>query len=220
MAKDNGRLGSIAPTSNDRFARGTIEIFSDAIQNAVHESTGFGAAKSLCELDRFVDRNDRRNVVAIKHFVDGEPQDIAIDRGNAVEIVILAITFDLLVNFRKVRNHPFDEWLGEFAHVRFDRTKFPKVTHVFGGFAVLEVAPEVILNGRFARASPFAHTLFVPQLRDHIRNLDRSTRRFSAAIDFIFETPLARRTFVVETQDDIDDGDAMSNRDSLERVGH
>ena len=168
--KDNGRLGSIASTSNDRFAGGTIEIFSDAIQNAVHESTGFGAAKSLCELDRFIDRNDRRNVVAIKHFVDGEPQHVAIDGGNAVEIIILAITFDLLVNFRKVRNHSFDERLGEFAHVRFNRTKFPKIVYVFRSFAVLEIAPEVILNGRFARASPFAHTICSATWRSHSKS--------------------------------------------------
>ena len=168
--KDNGRLGSIASTSNDRFAGGTIEIFSDAIEDAVHKTTGFGAAKSFCQFNRFVDGNDRRNVVAKKHLVNGKTEDVSIDGGNAVQIIIFAITFDLLVNFRKVLNHSFDERLGEFAHVRFNRTKFPKIVYVFRSFAVLEIAPEVILNGRFARASPFAHTICSATWRSHSKS--------------------------------------------------
>src|SRR5713226_2415323 len=62
-------------------------------------------------------------------------------------------------------------------------------------------------------------SLFFPQLRDHIRNLDRSARRFSAAIDFIFEAPLARLDFVVEAEDGIDDGNSVSDRDSLQSIG-
>src|SRR5438067_3449188 len=91
-----------------RLARGAIEIFPDAIENSVYECAGLGAAKSFGELDRFVDRNDWWNVIAIKHLVDGEAQDISIDRGNAVEIIILAVAFDLFVNVRQVRHHSFD----------------------------------------------------------------------------------------------------------------
>src|SRR5437660_5231023 len=43
----------------DSFPRGASQIFSDAIENAINETTGFGAAKSFCEFDCFVDRNNQ-----------------------------------------------------------------------------------------------------------------------------------------------------------------
>src|SRR5207247_10556684 len=145
-----------------------------------HDSTGFGSAKSLCEFVCFIARNDRRNVVTIKHLGDCEPQDVAINRGNAVEIIVLAIAFDLFVNFWEVRNHPFDDRLGKFTHVRFNRTKFPKVVHVLGSFAVLEIAPEVILDGRFARSSPCAHIAYL--LRNFAITFEISTAARAASV--------------------------------------
>src|SRR5262249_36951926 len=139
--------------------RGTIEIFPNAVENSVYERTRLSAAKSFGELYRFVNRNHRRNVVAIEHFVDRESQNIAIDGRNAVEIVVLAIFFDALVDFRQVFDHSFDQWLGEFAHARLDRTEFPKVVDAFGSFPALKVAPEMVLNGRLPSAMPFPHTV-------------------------------------------------------------
>src|SRR5260370_18983810 len=71
-----------------------------------------------------------------------------------------------------------------------------------------------------ARVAVYPYHLFVPQLRDHIRNLDCSPRRFRATIYFIFEAALARLSFVVEAQDSVDDGNSVSNRDLLERISH
>src|SRR5690349_18477658 len=99
------------------FARGTVEIFADAVENAVHEFAGFGAAKSFGELDRFIDRNHRWDVVAIKHFVDGEAKHITINRRDTVQVVILAILLNPLVDFTQVVDHSGNQWFGEFADV-------------------------------------------------------------------------------------------------------
>src|SRR6266550_813218 len=104
---------------------------------------------------------------------DSAPPNVlanSIARGDAIEIVIFTVTLDALVDFRLVRNHSFDQRLGKFPHVRFHRTKFPKVVHSFGSLAVLKIAPEVILDGRFPRASPFAHiTYLCATSRSHSR---------------------------------------------------
>src|SRR6266480_2746821 len=166
--------------AHDRFPRRPSQIFSDAVEDAVDKTAGFGAAKSFCQFNRFVDGNDRRNVVAIEHLVNGKTEDVSIDRGNAVQIIIFEITFDLLVNLRQVRNHSFDQRLGKFAHVRFHRTKIPKIVDPFGSFAVLEIAPEVILDGRFARASPFAHINYL--LRNFAITFEISTAARAASV--------------------------------------
>src|SRR5258707_6766001 len=56
-----------------------------------------------------------------------------------------------------MRHHSFDEWLREFADSWRSRAKFPEFIDLLRRFATLEVAPEVILNCRFSRASSFAH---------------------------------------------------------------
>src|SRR5215831_592120 len=72
-------------------------------------------------------------------------------------------------------DHSFDQRLGEFAHIRFDRTKFPEVVDALGRFAMLKVAPKMILNGRFAGASPFSHTFYL------LRNFDMTLQMSMAA---------------------------------------
>src|SRR3954453_14379499 len=52
-----------------RCPQGTREIVFHAIEDAVDESSRIAAAECLRQLDCFVDGNDRRDVVAIKHFV-------------------------------------------------------------------------------------------------------------------------------------------------------
>jgi len=37
------------------------------------------------------------------------------------------------------------------------RAKFPKIVDAFRPLAVLQITPEMILDGRFTRPSPFAH---------------------------------------------------------------
>ena len=63
-----------------RLARGAIQISTDAIENTVYESPRLRAAVRFCQLDRFIDRNDWWNVIAIKHLVNCQPEHIAIDR--------------------------------------------------------------------------------------------------------------------------------------------
>ena len=112
---------------------------------------------SLMSADRFVDRDNWGNIVAIKHLVDCEPEDIAIHRGDAPEFVILTVAPNALVDLREMRHHSFDERLRKLAHARLGRTKLPEIVDLLRSFATLEVAPEMILDCRFAGAATFTH---------------------------------------------------------------
>src|SRR5439155_7609178 len=103
--------------------------------------------------------DDRRNVVAIKHFVDRQPQDVAIERRDTLEFVILAVTPDAFVNFLEMHHHPFYKWLRKLADTSCCRAKFPEIADLLRPITVLKVAPEMILDGRFACLSPFAHKI-------------------------------------------------------------
>src|SRR5437870_3896333 len=140
-----------------RLTRRSGEIFSHPIENPVYKTARFRAAKSFCQLDPFVYRDDWRDIVAIKHLVDREPEDIAIHRGDAPEFVILTVAPDALVDLRKMRHHSFDERLRKLAHARLGRAKLPEIVDLLRAFATLEVAPEMILNCRFTGPSPFTH---------------------------------------------------------------
>ena len=86
-------------------------------------------------------------------------------------------------------------------------------------FTVLEIAPEMILDRRFARSSPFAHkTYFLRSSDMTLGDFHGGPRGFGAAVDFIFEAALARLSFVIETEHDIDHGHASINRDALQRI--
>ena len=87
------------------------EILSHPIENAIHKTAGFRATESFCQLDCFVNRDDWRDIVAIQHLVNRQPQDIAIDRRDTAKFVILAVAPDAFVDFRKMHDHPFDKRL-------------------------------------------------------------------------------------------------------------
>ena len=77
-------------------------------------------------------------------------------------------------------HHSLDQRLRKFANAGLDRTKFPKVIDPFRGLAVLEIAPEMILDGRFARASPFAHNRYL--LRNFEITFEISTAARAASV--------------------------------------
>src|SRR5207244_13503569 len=54
-------------------------------------------------------------------------------------------------------DHSFDEWLGKLANAWCCRTKFPEILDPLGPFAMLKIAPEMVLDRRFARSSSLAH---------------------------------------------------------------
>src|SRR5690242_3398916 len=79
-----------------------------------------------------------------------------------------------------MRDHSFDQRFGEFAHVRFDRAKFPEFIDPFRSFAMLKVAPEIILNRGLAGPSPFSHTTYL--LRSFDMTLVISTAARAASV--------------------------------------
>src|SRR5205823_1822554 len=136
---------SSGATLGQRFARRSRQLFPDPVENPIDETSRFRSAKFFCQLDRLVNRNDGRNVVTKQHFIDGETQDIAIDRGDATKLVVFGITSNALVDFPEMRVHPINERLSKLANARFAREKFPEIFHFFRTVAMLHIAPEMIL---------------------------------------------------------------------------
>ena len=57
----------------------------------------------------------------------------------------------------EMREHAFDEWLGEELYVRLGRAQRPEVRNRFRALAAVEVAPEMILQRSAARGMTSAH---------------------------------------------------------------
>src|SRR5436190_9532320 len=61
--------------------------------------------------------------------------------------------------------------------------------------------------------------LFSAKFRHHISNFDRGACGLGPAVDLTSKATVARVSFVVEAEDGIDDWHAMTDRDTLQRVG-
>src|SRR6266487_3193432 len=134
----------------------------------------------------------RRDVVAIKHFVNCEPQDIAIDRRDTMEFVILAVPPNAFVDFREMRDHSFDERLRKVAHARGGRAEFPEIPDFLRPFAVLKITPEMILDGRFSRFSPLSHKTYSSRSFDMTRAIPTAARAASVPRLILFSRQRSR----------------------------
>src|SRR4051812_48700602 len=126
-----------------RFAQGPAQIALHPVEDAIDETSRIGPAKRFRELDRFIDRNDRRDVFAIKHFINRQSKHVPVDRRDAVEIVVRTIFSDPVINLGQVCDHPVDERLRELPHPRGGGEELPKFVHLFRGIAAMQVAPEM-----------------------------------------------------------------------------
>src|ERR1700692_2193857 len=96
-----------------------------------------------------------------------------------MELVVLAVAPNPFVDFWQMRDHSFDQRLGEFAHARLGRAKFPEILHSLGCLAVLEVAPEMILDARLPRDSTFPHKIYFPRSSDMTPAISTAARAAS-----------------------------------------
>src|SRR6266480_3839293 len=136
-----------------------------------------------------------------------------------MKIVVLAVSANAFVDCRELRDHSLDERLGKFAHTGRRRAKIPEITDLLWPLTVLQITPEMILDGRFASSSPFSHkNLLFAKLCHDAGDSDGRAGRLRPTVDFIFEAALTGLRFVMETEHDIDDGHAMINRNSLECI--
>src|ERR1700757_2732475 len=117
-------------------------------------------------------------------------------------------------------DHSVDKGLCELAHSRRRRTEFPKIVDPFRPFAVLKVAPEMILNRRFACSPSLAHRLLPAKFRHDTGDFHCCPRGLGAAIDSIFETAFACLFLVIETEHHIDYWNPIIDRNVLERISH
>src|SRR4026207_418428 len=117
-------------------------------------------------------------------------------------------------------DHSVDKRLCKLPHSRRRRTEFPKIVDPFRPFAVLKVAPEMILNPRFARSPSLAHRLPPAKFRHDTGDFHRCPRGLGAAIDSIFETAFAGLFLVFETEHHIDYRNTTIERNVLKRISH
>jgi hypothetical protein len=139
------------------FARWSVQIFSYAIENTVDETTRLAATKSFCQLNGFVNRNDGRYVLSIKHFINREAEHIAINCRDTTKFIILTVTADSFVDFGQMLDHALNERLRKLAYPRLGRTKFPEILDFLRGTSSLQISPEMILDRCFSRFPPFTH---------------------------------------------------------------
>src|SRR4029077_13789290 len=96
-------------------------------------------------------------------------------------------------------DHSLDKWLRKIAHPLRRRTEFPKIVDLFRPLAALKIAPEMVLDRRFACSPSFAHKL-LPKFRHSTGDFHRRAPGLGAAINCIFKTVLACLTLAIETE--------------------
>src|SRR5271165_2529805 len=83
----------------------TVEVEFHSIEYTIYELSGFLCSKFFGNIYRFVDGNDRRYVVGIKHLINRHPQDVAVYRRNPFELVVRGVFDYLFIDRSLVRNH-------------------------------------------------------------------------------------------------------------------
>lgn len=61
----------------------SVEDKAHLVQHSINETTGFFCAILLRNFDRFVNGDNRRNLRAFQHLIDGYAEDVAINGRNA-----------------------------------------------------------------------------------------------------------------------------------------
>src|ERR1019366_7770816 len=65
----------------------------------------------------FVDADNRRDVLAEEHLVNRQPPDVAVHRGDPMELPILRVFFDVLVNRVAMLQGAANQRIGEQTHL-------------------------------------------------------------------------------------------------------
>jgi hypothetical protein len=86
----------------------------------------------LGEIDRLVDRDDRRDVVAVLHLEDGEPEDGEVDLGDAVELPVVSEGPDVSVDLGHVLDRSMDQLLAEGVVLTWILLALEEDTQVLG----------------------------------------------------------------------------------------
>ena len=83
------------------FTRWPIQILAHSIENAIYKTTRLSAAVCLRQLDSFVDRDHRWNIIAIKHLVYREPENVAVHGRDTPKFVIFTVSADAFIDLRE-----------------------------------------------------------------------------------------------------------------------
>src|SRR5438132_3516949 len=75
-----------------RLARRSRQLLPDSVKNPVDETSRFCPTEFFREFDRFVNGDNGWNVIAKQHFINGQTQNVAINRGDSTKLVILGIS--------------------------------------------------------------------------------------------------------------------------------
>src|SRR5208283_3821270 len=84
------------------YPRRTHQFAAHLVENAVDEFAAVLRGKFFGDVHRLVDADDGRDVLAEQHLVNCQPHDVAVHRGDAMELPILRMLPDARVNFLAV----------------------------------------------------------------------------------------------------------------------
>ena len=133
------------------------EIVFDAVEDSVDELGGFVGREFLGNFQRFIDDDGAGRAAVGQELVDGQPQDVTVDRRHPAEAPVLRVLLDRLVDFLQPVERALEELVRERAHFRRLLVHFPERLQ---DFLPVELAYVVLikhLKCAFARGSSNSH---------------------------------------------------------------
>ena len=85
----------------------------EVVDNAIDEALGVRIGEDFTQVDRFVDTDDWRDVVAVEQLVNSETQDGEIHLCDTVECPVVGMLGDVLVDHFDIFDRPEGEFFGK-----------------------------------------------------------------------------------------------------------
>src|SRR5437016_10325967 len=89
------------------------------VQNAIDELAAILSREFFGDIDGLIDADDWRNIIAMQHFIDGEPQDVAVHSRDARQVPVDRMFFDQAIDFVAMFESAANERVGKQTHGRF-----------------------------------------------------------------------------------------------------
>src|SRR5579862_1188715 len=134
---------------------------ADVVQDAVHERTRVLRRELLRDVDRFFDRDQRRDVVPVQELEGRQAQDVAVDRRHALELPVLRDLLDLAVDRRLLLADAEDQLAGEVGHLGGARAGGQRRRHLVQDLVPAQVELVEDLEGQLAGLGALPHSFFM-----------------------------------------------------------
>src|SRR6185436_14002358 len=135
----------------------------NVVQDPVDERAGVLGGELLGDVDRLVDRDEGRDILAVEEFVGGQPQDVAVDRRHALELPVLGDLLDLAVDLGPLLAAAVDELAGEVEHLGVARGRRQGLVDLVEDLVPAEVELVHELESQLAGLGALSHNFFISE---------------------------------------------------------